>query len=82
MKELNQYHKDTIQKFLTEILEIDIDIAKTDADIISTSISNTTTTKLAHFLDCILQYSTGYSEKSCSKSATCGSCCGNCNCKS
>lgn len=80
MEELKNYHKQTIKKFLTELLEVDSDIAENDSTIISESVSEQSLVKLVHFLDCMYQCSNTSVKKSCSGNADCGSCCGKCNC--
>ena len=81
MENLKQYRKDVIKNFLTKFLEIEAGIAEKDALELSGSISEETTIKLVHFMDCMLQCSSSNTQNSCSKDSNCGSCCGNCHCK-
>ena len=79
MKEITQYHKETIKNFLVEVLEISSTLAEKDSIAITKNLSEQSVMKIAHFFDCMIQCSSKNTNKTCSNVSNCNSCCGKCH---
>lgn len=76
--EVNKYRQEVIAKFFNTILEIELKTSTQNAIRLENCLEEEVSTKLAHFMDCLLQCS---NSTKCTKDSNCGSCCGKCNCE-
>ena len=83
---IKEYRHNSITKFLSNVLDVDLKDAEYNAEQIENSMTDDVLTKLASFLDYIEQCTSAKTKsaqcgKNCDKSGNCGSCscCGYCS---